>query len=349
RIQSTDLSGISTVMEVPNFKLFEDREATHEFRVPNRLASIQFTLSAKVKNLSQSKSVDLQASETFNLNQIERTDRLEDMHLARFGNDYVLEVFGRTGEQRAERPVQISLKHREFKTPVQVSLKTDALGRIKLGLLDQISAVTVRGAEGTSHTWTLEGDRHTYRQLIHSRHGEPVQLPHLGTGLKVLSEDYALLELRGNVVVADRLSNVSIMDGMLVIQGLSPGDYDLVIKKTGEKIRIRVILGENADDFILGKTRWMRAGNLKTSHIRDLKVSDTEFTIHVKNPTAFTRVHLFANRYQPAFSSYGKLSEVRDPELDGVIPGFNDTVYVVGRNIGDEYRYVLDRKGQKVF
>ena len=349
RIQSTDLSGISTVMEVPNFKLFEDREATHEFRVPNRLASIQFTLSAKVKNLSQAKSVDLQASETFNLNQIERTDRLEDMHLARFGNDYVLEVFGRTGEQRAERPVQISLKHREFKNPVQVSLKTDALGRIKLGLLDQISAVTVRGAEGTSHTWTLEGDRHTYRQLIHSRHGEPVQLPHLGTGLKVLPEDYALLELRGNVVVADRLGNVSIMDGMLVIQGLSPGDYDLVIKKTGEKIRIRVILGENADGFILGKTRWMRAENLKTSHIRDLKVSDTEFTIHVKNPTAFTRVHLFANRYQPAFSSYGKLSEVRDAELDGVIPGFNDTVYVVGRNIGDEYRYVLDRKGQKVF
>src|SRR5208282_3670767 len=44
RITATDLSGIPTSTEVPNFKLFEDRESIHEFRVPARLASLNITL-----------------------------------------------------------------------------------------------------------------------------------------------------------------------------------------------------------------------------------------------------------------------------------------------------------------
>ncbi len=38
RITSTDHDGIATSTEVPDFKLYEDRESVHEFRVPPRLA-----------------------------------------------------------------------------------------------------------------------------------------------------------------------------------------------------------------------------------------------------------------------------------------------------------------------
>ena len=51
RITSTDLYGIATAVEMPEFKLFEDRESTHEIRVPARTASIAVQLIAKVKNL----------------------------------------------------------------------------------------------------------------------------------------------------------------------------------------------------------------------------------------------------------------------------------------------------------
>ena len=37
RITSADHDGIPTSAEVPDFKLFEDRESVHEFRVPARL------------------------------------------------------------------------------------------------------------------------------------------------------------------------------------------------------------------------------------------------------------------------------------------------------------------------
>ena len=61
RITATDQAGIATSTEVPNFKVFEDRESTHEFRVPARLATLNIVLQAKVKDLSQNKSVNVAA------------------------------------------------------------------------------------------------------------------------------------------------------------------------------------------------------------------------------------------------------------------------------------------------
>ncbi|HEV2945745.1 MAG TPA: hypothetical protein VGX70_00120, partial [Gemmataceae bacterium] len=130
RLTATDQAGIPTSTEVPNFKLFEDRESIHEFRVPPRLASLQVILQAKVKSLSQNKSMDLAASETIALNEIERTEKIEDLHLAKFGDEYVIELLGRSGEPGADRAIQLSLKHRDFRQPVQTLVKTDPRGRV---------------------------------------------------------------------------------------------------------------------------------------------------------------------------------------------------------------------------
>ena len=56
QIIATDHDGIPTSTEVPNFKLFEDRETVHEFRVPPRLASLQVGLLARVKSLSTNRT-----------------------------------------------------------------------------------------------------------------------------------------------------------------------------------------------------------------------------------------------------------------------------------------------------
>src|SRR5207237_10470363 len=65
RITATDLAGIATSTEVPNFKLFEDRESVHEFRVPARLSNLAVVLMAKVKSLSLNKQIDLAAAAGF--------------------------------------------------------------------------------------------------------------------------------------------------------------------------------------------------------------------------------------------------------------------------------------------
>ena len=70
---------------MPDFKLFEDRESIHEIRVPARLQSLTVTLTAKVKSLSHGQAGRPGGVETFALNEIERTDKIEDLHLAKFG------------------------------------------------------------------------------------------------------------------------------------------------------------------------------------------------------------------------------------------------------------------------
>src|SRR5207253_5436071 len=74
-----------------------------------------------------------------------------------------------------------------------------------------------------------------------------------------------------------------------------------------------------------------------------------QVTIRLHDDSPFTRVHVFATRYQPAFPAFANLARVRDAELSGVYPAHAESVYLTGRNIGDEYRYVLDRRGHKKY
>jgi hypothetical protein len=348
-IIAMDHDGIPTATEVPNFKLFEDRESVHEFRVPPRLASLHISLQGKVKSLSQNKMIDLAAGEAFALNGIAKTDKIEDLHLAKFDGDYVLEVLGRTGEPEADRPVQLAIKHRDFRTPVNVTLKTDAEGRVQLGMLGDIGSITATAPEGTSHTWPLPLDRHTYRQLLHARAGEVITLPYMGTAGAPAREELALFEMRGGVIRADRFDAVAVHDGLLELRGLPAGDYDLWLKRTGERIRIRVVEGAVVAGHVLGKLRQLQLPALKPVQIAAVEGNADGVTIRLRDTSRFARVHVFATRYRPAFSSFDNLARVRDAELHGVFPAHAESVYLVGRNIGDEYRYVLDRKYQKKY
>ncbi|HSQ56709.1 MAG TPA: hypothetical protein VLM40_13285, partial [Gemmata sp.] len=118
RVTSLDLSDVPSSVEVPNFQLFEDRESIHEIRVPARLKTLAVTLTAKVKNLTTGKDIDLSASKSFMLNGIDASDKIEDLHLAKFGANYAIEVLGRTGEPKPDRPVYLAIKHRDFKQSV---------------------------------------------------------------------------------------------------------------------------------------------------------------------------------------------------------------------------------------
>lgn len=346
-ITSTDLDGIASSQEIPDFKLFEDRESTHEFQVPPRLASIAFMLTAKVKRLSAGgQKVDLAAGESFTLNEIERTEKVEDLHLLKSAAGYVLELRGKTGESRASRPVQLSIKHHDFREPFVTVLKTDPAGRIALGGLIDIATVSATGPEGTAHTWTLRHDAHTYSQTLHGKVGEPLVLPYLPAmaAAKPERSEVSLLELRGDVFVADRFNNLTVKDGLLVIDKLPAGDFELLLKSTGVRIRVRLTDGDHLGPFVVGSHRQLETPALAPLQIASITPADDKVTIKLQNASKFSRVHVFATRYLPEYSVYDHLSRVRAPEpyLFSQFPA--ESVYLTGRNIGDEYRYIIDRK-----
>ena len=346
-IQSTDLDGVASSFEIPDFKVFEDRESTHEFQVPTRLSALSFVLSAKVKRLSTGgDKFALSTSSHFTLNEIEKTEKIEDLHLLKSAAGYLVELRGKTGESRASRPISISFKHRDFKHPFQTQFKTDPAGRVELGLLGDISSVTASGPEGTSHTWPLKSDRHTYSQSVHGKSGEAIVLPYLPRpGMTKLDRaEVSLLELRGETYVNDRFTHLNVRNGLLVLEKLPAGDYDLFLKSLGDRIRIRIADGNKTGNFVIGGVRQLETPKLPPVQVESIATADGKLTIKLQNASKLTRVHVFATRFIPEYDVYQHLSPVRaaEPYVYSQTPA--ESVYLTGRNIGDEYRYIIDRK-----
>ncbi len=348
-LQSVDHDGVVTTKQIDDFKLHEDQQSSHEFQVPQRTSQISVTVTATVQNMSQNKKQPLAVTETFTLNQIDRTEKVEDLHLAKIDGQYVVDVLGITGEPKPTRPVQLSLKHRDFLDAVQVSLQSDQRGRITLGRLDGITSVAAPGPESTSHTWQLVKDGHSYLGSVHGVAGEPIELAYMGRGGEPERSQLSLLEVRGDTFVADRFDAITVRNGLVVVQGLARGDYDLLIKDQAARIRLRVAEGTERDGYVLGDTRQLEVRGAKPLQIERIDANDKQLTIQLRNATKFARVHVWASRYQPAYSAFAHLGRVRDMEPFHVELPRLESLYAEGRDIGDEYRYIIDRKRAQKF
>ena len=347
-ISSTDIEGVSTAKEVSDFKLYGDRESVYEFQVPASLVSIAFTVKAKVQNLSQGKKIDLTLNRGFQLNGIDRTDKIEDLLLSQVDGNYVLDVLGKTGEIRADRPVSLALKHRDFTQPVNVSLQTDARGRVALGALEGIERISATGPEGTTESWGLHGDLHSYRDAVQGRVGEPILVPYMGREAKPTRAAFSLLEERGNTFLKDWFDALSIKGGYLQLQGLPPGNYSLLLKEVGEQIAVRVTQGEEREGYALGSARYLEVLDPKPLQIAAVAADKDTLKVRLENASKLARVHVFATRYLPEYPVFAGLG-VDLPEPYAVSVPTAESLYVVGRDIGEEYRYILERKYAKKY
>ena len=348
-IESIDRSQVSTVKEVRDFKLHEDRESVYEFKVPEDLAQLNFTLKAKVQNLSQNKKIDLARAEQYTLNKIDTTEKVEDLHLSYVDGGYVLRLLGKTGEPRADRPVHLELKHRDFREKVHVVMQTDAKGTISLGVLRGIDSATAKGPEGTAHIWNPSRDRQAYPNTLHAPAGRPIDIPYLGKEKEAARDEVSLLETRGQTFCKDWFRSAEIKDGFLRITKLPPGDYDLLLKGPNAHLQLRVTDAKPLGDTLLSKTRFLQVKNAKPLQISRVETTDAEVKVKLENSSKFTRVHVAATRYLPAYRLYDTLAQIRPPEprVTGVLHA--ESRYLSGRNIGDEYRYIIDRKYAKKF
>ena len=66
--------------------------------------------------------------------------------------------------------------------------------------------------------------------------------------------------------------------------------------------------------------------------------------IRLANHGPAARVHLLASRFAPAFSAREAFGRLSYPEPRAISVSRGTSAYISGRDIGDEYRYILDRK-----
>ena len=348
-IRSVDHDGVATSKEVSDFKLFEDRESVYEFNVPDRLSSIRFTLKAKVKNLSRSKKENVSAMAAFSLNGIDRVHKVEDLHLSHVARRWVVDLLGKTGEIKPERPVWIECKHRDFRRTVHASLQSDPAGRVDLGALKDIVWVLARGPEGTSHKWHLPKDGRSYPANVNGKVGQAIHIAYMGTAKAAKRAELSLLETRGGTFVKDWFGSLKIEGGFLLVDDLPAGDYDLRIKPDGPTIRVRLTGGDVDHRYVLSDNRHLEVKNPLPLQITSVKADKDKVTISLANATRFARVHVAAVRFAPRYPIVGDLGAIpfAEPQMVGV--GKLDSVYVAGRDIGDEYRYIIDRRYARKF
>ena len=341
-ISSTDLDGSISTKEVKDFELFEDRESEYDFKVPKRLQGLTFRLSGKIRNLSQAKDINLSASDSFYLNRIDTDVKVEDLHLSKIAGQYFIDLLGKTGEMRAGRSVQISVKHRDFKDPVGVALQTGMNGRIKLGPLSEIASLTVSGAEGTSRVWNLLRPNHSYYSSIFAAEGDAIEVPLSKFDTTLTHQDVALLEMRSGTYVRNMLDKVKLTDGILTISGLKKGDYQLVLKNV-QNINLKITKGKKLNGLVINNNRQLELKRQKPIQIKAIDRNKNKTLIQLTNADKFARVHVVATRYVPRFELFKQLL-VNDAEPGLTLLPQSRSVYVAGRKIGDEYQYILDRK-----
>ena len=63
---------------------------------------------------------------------IEQVENIETLHLSRVDGAFVLRLLGKNGDPHADRPINVSIKHKDFKEQIQLSLETDKDGRAVL-------------------------------------------------------------------------------------------------------------------------------------------------------------------------------------------------------------------------
>ena len=348
-IASVDRQNVRSEKQVPNFELHQDEESTYEFQVPEELTQISFTLKAKVQNLSKNKKIDLAAHATFSLNQIDATEKVEDLHLSHVNGEYLLRILGKTGEPRAARPVYLDLKHRDFREHVHVVLQTDGNGCVSLGALKDIASVKAKGPEETAHTWYPAKDAHSYPQVIHGRVGETISVPYMGSATEPQRREFSLLELRGNSFAKDAFKALDVADGFLHVKELTAGDYDLLVKGLNVHLKLRLAEADPLGSVLLGDARFLEVRNAKPLQVSTIEATDDEVRIQLQNSTKLARVHVVATRFVPDYSCYGNFAQVGvpNPGLLAVLKA--ESRYLSGRNIGDEYRYIIERKYAKKY
>lgn len=352
-IRSRDHEGIESVTEVPEFALFDDRESLHEFRVPERLGGLEVTLQAEIRRISDGASrEDLSISRSFEVNSVDRTEHVADFFLSKIDDEWVLEVLGKTGEPLEDRAVRVSVKHRDTRKPIQFSLKTDESGRVALSRLDEHVRVDVSGDGLPNRSWDLQ----TYAGFnrlpasIHSRAGEVIEVPVALAGVAAIEpKDVLLLETRANGFVGNAFGRIALRDGLLQVTGLAPGDYEMFLRGTDKRIVIRITGGQAEENgYALSRWRHLQVKNAKPLQVASLNVDGDKVTARLVNANEMTRVHLVATRFVPEFP-LASLGRPNWTEPQFVTRGSSETLYLSGRDIGEEYRYILERRAAKRF
>ncbi len=329
--------GITAQREYTDIELSDDADLTQGFRVPEDLASLSITISGTVRSVSEQRDIELEASATFAVNTIDSEAHISALHLGQDGNKYVAYALGKNGEPRADLGIAMKFRHLDFTDIVTTTLQTDDRGRIELGRIDGVVSLSARNPGGVTAQWLVEQAHTNLPSAVHVAAGERIELAAESGG-------FSIFEQRGRGFLADRTTAGREKGGALVIEGLEPGDYILSVGIDRRRVQIRVASGRRTGGCIVGTTRILEATEGRSTVVESAQFESGKIKISLRGHSSEARVHIEAARFADSRSLWdciGTTISMSAKNLYSIAPP--RSFYVSGRELGDEYRYILDR------
>ncbi len=355
-VSANNHDGTETSVHDETLKLKADAEATYEFTVPERLASLHFKLEGKITSLTTGGKLDLHAETSVsvaeNLSEAKIHSRI---WLTQIDGSYFIERLGLSGEPLAGEQCEIGLYHGEFTNVVKVNFTTDARGMGELGAMQGIQVIEVAsGGHRANFLIPHPKASSSNGNVIQVTAGQPIVLPWLSMAEKPSAPSVSLLERNRGLFVKDVLSDktAKVKSGYLVLNSLPPGDYSLRYGEPFQTYYIQVSSGKNVATHLLGEARTMDAAEFGTLQIISTKLDPGQLEITLGGAGPEARLHLLASRFVPEFDGFESIGELIGPPPNSFSPWTWDalpTSFLPSRTLDAEYRYVMERRGVKKF
>ena len=338
----TDRAGVATTKSQP-LVLRDDAAAVLEWPMGEDVAHVALALRGTVEVISQQREQVLSETRAFEVATIDGTHAVETTYLAETTAGHVVSALGKTGEPRAQRPITVGIIHRWSRIEMTWALATDASGRTELGPLPGAShlAVTLGDAK---QVWRLDDEDVSGR--FHAPAGHDVVIP-LGASRTAaeLIRRASLVELRATVPARHAEAELIPLASGVIVRGLAPGDYSL--RGPGlDAVAISIApAGTEIGTAVVAPTQVLETPRPAPAIASVAATGD--LIVAIRGAGARTRVHAIATRFTPALVEAIPVGQPRAPwfRLDRARP----THLVSGRELGDEYRYILERRTAKRF
>ena len=373
------LTTTSFIDNLPVTKVFENldvnsrQEISIKFQVPPNLQTVSLLVEAEVRNISKGANDKLTHSHSINMETKNYTLAFYESYLRKLRGNYYFYVLGKNGEPLSDISINFTLTHKYITSQTEVvSLSTDADGKVNLGSLTDINTVSTyfNGSNGDCYsTYTINNltERVSLPDSLNILEDEEIQLPYV-SNIEFSQNSVSLVRYSSSYkVIENWFSKVSFAQdkgyqyGKITIAGLERGHYRLHYISTGETVQIRVHKGVywETDSFILkdhslvekrDKTHIIR---IKDVALEEDKEHGNKLSFSVEDYGKNARAHVFAFTFlqNDIYSDFSNIERVgKDWTTLDVFPFAKwENIFLSNRKLGDEFRYVFDRKFLKRF
>lgn len=344
-IRATKRDGVSVVKREA-IRLEDTRDAVLRFDAIEELSGLEIELEGEVSLVHRVGKCAVRSNVSVSLADMAPNRHSQGVHLQSTWDGYALCVLGAAGEALAGRIVELELGFRGVSFVRTATLQSDPDGLVTLGALEGVESLKVTLADGYVRSFAF-APIERWPSNVQVREGQDVLLPLPDrVAYDELQARLTLVAMRDNVVLEDHTGSVEVIADALRLRGLRPGFYRLTGGGDASEVRVRVVPKDYRDEGALSVGSVGLATLPAVPPFLRGVVSETHtLRVRVEGATERSRVHVIATRFVPERLLARSVN--KPAKLLADVLRRRRTEYVSGRNLGDEIRYVIERRGAR--